>query len=132
MMLGKEGQGWKVSLTTLMNERVALGGGTESRRGTGPIRLLLDLWQERGGSSGSATDAVMRDRIAGLWIEYELLRLTNQRARASMRSGVPGPEGSVGKLVAAGLSERRYEGCLEVMEAGGLTSGTFTRPKPAP
>ena len=121
MMLGKEGQGWKVSITTLMNERVALGGGTESRRGSGPIRLLVDLWQERGGSSGSAADAVMRDRIVGLWIEYELLRLTNQRARSSIRSGVPGPEGSVGKVMSAELNKKLYEACLDVMEGGGLT-----------
>ena len=121
MMLGKEGQGWKVSITTLMNERVALGGGTESRRGAGPIQLLVDLWQERGGSDGSAADAVMRDRIAGLWIEYELLRLTNQRARSSMRSGVPGPEGSVGKLMSAELNKKLYEACLDVLEGEGLT-----------
>src|SRR5690606_2491516 len=54
MMLGAEGEGWNVAVTTLMNERVALGGGLRAK-GTGPIALLVDLWHKRP-SLGPALD----------------------------------------------------------------------------
>src|SRR5262245_14024697 len=94
-MLGQEGQGWPVGITTLMNERTALGGGSSQKAG-GPISVLLGLWRGRTpGADSSAAEAIVRDRITRLYIESELLRLTSQRARATQRSGNPGPEGSV-------------------------------------
>jgi alkylation response protein AidB-like acyl-CoA dehydrogenase len=114
-MLGQEGQGWQVAITTLMNERSALGGGS-GQRGGGPIGVLLGLWQARKkGRKLTATDAVTRDRITRLYIEGELLRLTGLRARAAQRSGNPGPEGSVGKLAQAELYKRVWETGLEVI-----------------
>ena len=62
----------------------------------------------------------MRDRIAQLYIEAELLRLTSQRARASQRSGNPGPEGSVGKLAQAELYKRVWECGLDVLGSDSL------------
>jgi alkylation response protein AidB-like acyl-CoA dehydrogenase len=119
-MLGAEGDGWKVAITTLMNERTALGGGA-ARRGGGPIAALLGLWRESGAAAAGATErAVMQDRITRLWIESELLRLTSQRARAAQRSGNPGPEGSVGKLAQAELHQRIWECGLEVLGSDGL------------
>jgi alkylation response protein AidB-like acyl-CoA dehydrogenase len=52
-MLGVEGEGWKVAITTLMNERSALGGGSGTRGG-GPISVLLGLWGARSRAGGSA------------------------------------------------------------------------------
>jgi alkylation response protein AidB-like acyl-CoA dehydrogenase len=122
-MLGQEGQGWRVAITTLMNERVAIGGGDGVGRRK-PIDLLLDLWQQRiapTGPAGAATrHAVLRDRVTQLWIESRLLELTGGRARTARRKGNPGPEGSVGKLTAAELTQRVYEGCLEVLGSDGL------------
>jgi alkylation response protein AidB-like acyl-CoA dehydrogenase len=117
MMLGAPGQGWQVAITTLMNERVALGGaGGPSRRG--PIDVLLDTWKRRARPAderGRARDSVQRDRVTQLWIQARLLDLTAQRARASMRSGTPGPEGSVGKLMMAEVNQRIYEACLDLL-----------------
>jgi alkylation response protein AidB-like acyl-CoA dehydrogenase len=114
-ILGKEGQGWQVALTTLMNERTALGGGSQ-QRGGGPISVLLQLWKGRNATSDSkAAEAVMRDRLTKLYIDSELLRLTSQRARAAQRSGNPGPEGSVGKLAQAELYKKIWECGLDVM-----------------
>jgi alkylation response protein AidB-like acyl-CoA dehydrogenase len=123
-MLGREGEGWKVAIATLMNERVAIGGSTGGT-GFSPTDALLDLWRERiaarsPGAPLSPREAVLRDRITQLWIEAQLLRLTNQRARAAMRSGIPGPEGSVGKLMMAELNKKVYDACLDVLDAGGL------------
>lgn len=114
-MLGKEGDGWKVAITTLMNERTALGGGS-TQKGGGPIQLLMKLWSERDPEAGTAaTRALMRERIAELYTKNELLRLTSQRARATQRSGNPGPEGSVGKLAQAELYKKIWECCLDVL-----------------
>jgi alkylation response protein AidB-like acyl-CoA dehydrogenase len=114
-MLGKEGQGWQVAITTLMNERTALGGGG-GRKGSGPIGTLMNLWKSRAADRFSpASEAVLRDRITKLYVESELLRLTSQRARAAQRSGNPGPEGSVGKLAMAEINKRIWECGLDVL-----------------
>jgi len=119
-MLGTEGQGWQVAITTLMNERSALGGGS-GQKGGGPISVLLQLWKSRRSDAESAgATALMRDRIAKLYIEAELLRLTSQRARAAQRSGNPGPEGSVGKLAQAELYKRVWECGLDVLGSDSL------------
>jgi alkylation response protein AidB-like acyl-CoA dehydrogenase len=119
-MMGREGEGWKVAITTLMNERTAIGGAA-SRRGSGPIGILLDLWKAREPQrlSGEA-ETILRDRITRLWIESELLRMTTQRARAAQKVGNPGPEGSVGKLAQAELNKRIWECGMDVIGADAL------------
>ena len=111
--LGDVGEGWRVSLTTLMNEQVAIGGGA-SARGSGPIAHAVELWRRR-----PTKDAVLRDRVTRLWIEAEVARLTNLRARESRQAGTPGPEGSVGKLAFAELNQRIYELCVDLMGMDG-------------
>jgi alkylation response protein AidB-like acyl-CoA dehydrogenase len=118
-MLGKEGEGWKVAITTLMNERTALGGGA-GRKGGGPISVLLKLWHERNGGASAASEAITRDKITQLWIESELLRLTGLRARAASKAGVPGPEGSVGKLAGAELHKKIWECSHDILGADSL------------
>jgi alkylation response protein AidB-like acyl-CoA dehydrogenase len=119
-ILGAEGQGWQVAITTLMNERAALGAGS-GQKGGGPIGVLLGLWQDHREAHGTgAATAVIRDRIARLYIESELLRLTSARARAAQRSGNPGPEGSVGKLAQAELYKRVWECGLDILGADSL------------
>jgi alkylation response protein AidB-like acyl-CoA dehydrogenase len=119
-MLGAAGDGWKVAITTLMNERTALGGGA-TRKGGGPISALTGLWKQNGGDArDDAERTLLKDRITQLWIESELLRLTSQRARAAQRSGNPGPEGSVGKLAQAELYKRIWECSLDVLGSDAL------------
>jgi alkylation response protein AidB-like acyl-CoA dehydrogenase len=118
MILGEVGEGWNVAVATLMNERVALGGGVRAR-GTGPIELLVDLWRKRP-SQGDALVAPLRDRVTQLWIQAEVLRLTNLRARATARAGTPGPEGSVGKLMAAELNKRLSECAVDLLGPEGM------------
>jgi len=114
-LLGKEGQGWRVAITTLMNERSALGGGS-SRKGGGPITTLIKLLQESQVQRSVAEDALLRDKVTQLYIQGEMLRLTGVRARAATRSGGnPGPEGSVGKLAQSSLYMKIWEACSEVL-----------------
>src|SRR5579885_635886 len=120
-LIGKEGEGWKVALTTLMNERTAIGGGGPTRRGAGSIGVLMSLWKSRDKSQFShEAEILMRDRITRLYIESELLRITNQRARAARKAGNPGPEGSVSKLAQAELNKRIWECAMDVMSADSL------------
>jgi len=121
-MFGEEGQGWRVAITTLMNERVAIGGGGSTRKGGGPIQTLLKLWQDRAQDQRSAAgEAIARDRVVQRYIETELLRVTAIRARAAMKSGNPGPEGSVAKLAGAEIYKRLWETCIDVLGNDGLS-----------
>ena len=118
-VFGEVGGGWAAAVTTLMNERVALGGGV-SRKGSGSIGDLVQLWNEQRGSLDPAAHDVMRDRVAGLWMRAEALRLTNWRARDASKSGNPGPEGSVTKLMSAEVNQRIYETCMDLLGADGM------------
>jgi alkylation response protein AidB-like acyl-CoA dehydrogenase len=121
-MLGKEGQGWRVAITTLMNERVAIGGGGSKKKGGGGIAQLQKLWADRKpGAHSAAQEALLRDRVTRCWIDHELLRLTAQRARAAQKAGNPGPEGSVAKLAQAEMNKRLWETAIDVLGSDGLS-----------
>ena len=117
--LGDEGDGWRVAITTLMNERVALGGGSGGKGG-GPIRTLINLWNTKKDELGEHDRKVMRDQVADLWIRAEILRLTNQRAKVLAKSGDAGPGGSVGKLFSAELNQKIFEACMSLEGAEGM------------
>ena len=119
LRLGAEGDGWKVAITTLMNERVALSGGN-APTGSGPIADLVAVWKQRRDELSPVERDIWRDRVATLWIEAELNRLTPARARASAVGGSPGPEGSVGKLASAEFSKRLNEAIVGLEGAEGM------------
>ncbi|KUI28953.1 acyl-CoA dehydrogenase [Mycobacterium sp. IS-1742] len=108
--LGGVGDGWRVAMTTLMNERSALGA-SGSRRGAGTIADAVALWASR----PERHTPVLRDRLSELWLRAEAQRLTSERSRASATVGGPGPEGSIGKLVGAELNQRIYQWCMDFL-----------------
>ncbi|NBS30032.1 MAG: acyl-CoA dehydrogenase [Actinobacteria bacterium] len=114
-MLGSPGEGWRVSLTTLMNERTAIGGSTPPR-GAGPIAHAVELFAEL----DNATQPFYRDRLMQLWCEAEAIRLNNLRASANRRMGSPGPEGSIGKMAGAEHNKRVYEFCMDLLGPAAL------------
>ncbi len=120
--LSEEGDGWRVAITTLMNERVALGGGSGGKGG-GPIRSLVNLWNEKKDDLDEGTRKIQRDRVADLWIQSEVLRLTNQRAKALAKSGAAGPEGSVGKLMSAEINIKLHELNMELLGPDAMLHG---------
>ncbi|HZQ26889.1 MAG TPA: acyl-CoA dehydrogenase family protein [Acidimicrobiales bacterium] len=122
--LGEVGEGWRVSLTTLMNERVSIGGAV-APQGSGPIAEAVNLWRKR-----EDKDAVSRDKLTQLWIEAEVNRLTNIRASQNRQKGTPGPEGSTGKLAFAELNKRIYEFCIELMGPEGMLYSTYEMVRP--
>jgi alkylation response protein AidB-like acyl-CoA dehydrogenase len=117
--LGTEGEGWRVATTTLMNERVALAGGP-APRGSGPIADLVRLWEQRRDALDGAERAVWRDRVAQLWLEAEVVRLTNTRAKQAAVGGSPGPEGSVAKLASAELNQAIQSAIVDLDGAHGM------------
>jgi alkylation response protein AidB-like acyl-CoA dehydrogenase len=113
--IGDVGDGWRVALTTLMNERVAIGGNV-TRRGSGGIAQAMEVWH----ASGS-DDPVLRDELIHLWAEVEAARLTAARANEMADAGTPGPEGSTGKLAWATLNKQVAAFTLELMGLDGTT-----------
>jgi len=111
--LGAVGDGWRVALTTLMNERVAIGSIVRPRE-SGAIGEAVALWKERGG------DDAQRDALSKLWIEAEVNRLTAIRAGQNRSKGTPGPEGSTGKLQGAELNKRIYEWAVNFLGPEGM------------
>jgi alkylation response protein AidB-like acyl-CoA dehydrogenase len=98
-IVGGEGNGWAVAITTLMHERATLAFGLQVGLQIA-LGQLLQRAREARGSNGqpAAADPVIRQRLAQLMIEAEVLRLNAYRGlSATMRTGVPGPEGSLGK-----------------------------------
>ena len=109
--VGEVGEGWRVAMTTLANERTSIGGGGGGRRGpgTGAIAEAVRILREE------AADAthVHRARVMRRWIDAEALRLTNARAGANRRAGTPGPEGSIAKLA---FGTQKYAGSLTLVD----------------
>ena len=122
--LGDVGEGWRVALTTLMNERVSIGGAV-APRASGPIAEAVRVWKERG-----LKDAVARDELTRLWIEAEVNRLTNLRAAQNRQKGTPGPEGSTGKLAFAETNKRVYEFLINLLGADGMLYGSYEMVRP--
>ncbi len=113
-ILGSLGEGWRVSLTILMNERVAIGGNVRER-GSGAPGHLVQLWKEK-----NLQDPVTRDKLIKLWIEQEAVRLTNMRAVENREKGTPGPEGSTSKLYEAEINKASYEFGMDMLGNDGL------------
>ncbi len=113
-ILGSLGEGWRVSLTILMNERVAIGGNVRER-GSGAPGHLVQLWKEK-----NLNDSVTRDKLIKLWIEQEAVRLTNMRAVENREKGTPGPEGSTSKLYEAEINKASYEFGMDMLGNDGL------------
>ncbi|MGH9261850.1 MAG: acyl-CoA dehydrogenase family protein, partial [Acidimicrobiales bacterium] len=115
--IGDVGEGWRVAMTTLMNERTSIGGGGGApARGSGAIAEAIRIWTDEVADKHPAA----RDRLMQLWIEAEALRLTNIRAGQNRKAGNPGPEGSIAKLKFAEVNMAIYELCVDLLGADAL------------
>jgi len=97
-IVGGEGNGWAVAITTLMHERATLAFGLQVQVKIALAELIAKAKGTRSGTETANADDVIRQRLAQLYIESEVLRLNAYRGlTAIMKTGVPGPEGSLGK-----------------------------------
>jgi alkylation response protein AidB-like acyl-CoA dehydrogenase len=114
-VVGGVGNGWSVAITTLMNERAGLAFGAISQN-SNSLKKLTELARETRINGGSvADDPLLRDRLAQLHIEAETMRLNAYRGLTkTMQSGIPGPEGSLGKWQWADINQRIAELALDI------------------
>ena len=128
--IGAEGEGWRASLTTLMNERSAIGtggaSGTKPRRG-GAANDAVAVWE---GLDASTRTPVRRDELMRLWVRGEVGRLTNLRAAETAKAGNPGPEMSIAKLEFAEFNKELYSFCIDLMGADGMVGYDYTFRRP--
>jgi alkylation response protein AidB-like acyl-CoA dehydrogenase len=125
--IGDIGDGWRVSMTTLMNERTTIGAGTGGpKRGGGSIAEAIYTWEHTTDHSPARRDQLMK-----LWCDAEVLRLTNMRAAQRARTGNPGPEGSIAKLAFASLNKSVYEWCIDTLGAAGIVDYDYTFRRPS-
>jgi len=115
--LGGEGDGWRVAITTLMNERVAIGGGA----GAGRFRDLLRLARlSRRGGRPAIEDSAVRQKLADIYVRSKGLQYTGYRTLSALSQGAtPGPEGSIGKAVGAPLSQEIASLAMDLQGAAG-------------
>jgi len=108
-LLGDVGGGWQVAMTTLLHERGTLGFALQAALEV-QVRKLVSLARDRG------AEPLQRDRIAREWIELQALRYTNYRALSQLvKTGIPGPEGSISKLVWSEANQRVTKLALELL-----------------
>ncbi|HWD03141.1 MAG TPA: acyl-CoA dehydrogenase family protein [Amycolatopsis sp.] len=123
--LGTVGEGWKVAQTTLMNERVAIGGNALPREG-GLIGMVAKTWRER----PELRTPELRDRLVQHWVEAESLRLAGSRLRQQLAVGAPGPEGSAMKVAFSELNQKLTGLEIELLGEEGLRYDDWTLRRP--
>ncbi|MEU8248121.1 acyl-CoA dehydrogenase family protein [Nonomuraea sp. NPDC048916] len=122
LRLGEVGDGWRVAQTTLMNERVAIGGAPV-RRGGGMFGSVLETWREH----PELRTHDLHQRLLSLWVEAEVTRLSGARLREQLVAGQPGPEGSGMKLSFAKLNQALSGLDVELRRDLGYDDWTFRR-----
>jgi alkylation response protein AidB-like acyl-CoA dehydrogenase len=109
-VIGGVGNGWQVAITTLMNERAGLGAGSAVA-----LKIALGQLVELARERGLEDDPVIRQKIGQLYIEAEALRLTAWRGLTHiMKTGIPGPEGSLPKWQWSDLNQALTELAMEI------------------
>jgi alkylation response protein AidB-like acyl-CoA dehydrogenase len=116
------GKGWEAALTTLMHERLAVGGGAG---GTGPdVKELMALARTIELEDGPAIkNAAVRDKIADWYVRAEGLKYTTYRTMTALSRGqIPGPEASIAKIVVAQKLQDLSSFAMDLEELGGIMS----------
>src|SRR3954452_9628199 len=118
-VVGGVGNGWKVALTTLMNERAGLAFFLQVR-----LRQLLDELLEEAASRGLLDDPVVADKLADLHVKAEILRLTAYRGLTAIEKyGQPGPEGSLTKWLWSDTNQQLTQLAADLFGDAAFTSG---------
>jgi alkylation response protein AidB-like acyl-CoA dehydrogenase len=118
--VGEVGQGWRVSLTTLMNERatIAAAGSLGDSLSAQNVYDLASKVQYNGRSA--IEDGAVRDKLAEWYVQEAGLKYISYRALSAIsRGGTPGPENSIGKLVQARNAQAMASFCIDLLEMAG-------------
>ena len=122
-VVGGVGNGWAVAIATLMNERAGLGASSAAG-----MRIALEELKQLAGERGADEDPVIRQKLAQLTIEVELLRLNSWRGLTHiMKHGAPGPEGSLPKWQWGEANQSLTELAVEILgEEGAYWESPWT------
>jgi alkylation response protein AidB-like acyl-CoA dehydrogenase len=123
--IGEVGDGWRVAITTLMNERASIGGGGGAGNSSDLLRLAREV--EINGRP-AIEDPSIRQQIARFYIRAKGLQFTGNRTLTALSRGqTPGPESSLGKLVGGVLVQDMSEFGIELAGmAGAVDDATFS------
>jgi alkylation response protein AidB-like acyl-CoA dehydrogenase len=114
-ILGEAGEGWAVAMTTLLHERGTLGMALATR-----AQITAAELAEHTRKLGRGSDPLVRQKVAQHTIEARALQLNGYRAVTAMkRNGIPGPEGSILKLMWSELNQRMAETAVDVAGPAG-------------
>jgi len=118
--LGEVGNGWKVSLTTLMNERLSIGASMP----TGFPELLDFCCTFDTGTGKAVDDPAVRSKLATWAVRTSGLKYTAYRSISALSKGqTPGPENSIGKLVAGSTLQEIAQFAMDLQGASGVLTG---------
>jgi alkylation response protein AidB-like acyl-CoA dehydrogenase len=123
--IGAVGDGWRVATSTLMNERVAIGGQAAPREG-GMLGMVTEVWRDR----PELRSPALHGELMELWVRAEAARITGERLRQQLAAGSPGPEGSAAKLMFSDLNQRLSGLLLELLGEEGLAYDDWTMRRP--
>jgi alkylation response protein AidB-like acyl-CoA dehydrogenase len=120
-LLGGVGEGWRVAMTTLMHERATLGVALQVRSRIAFDELAALARETADNGDARSADPLVRQKLAQLFIETEVMRFNGYRGMTAMLRGEPpGPEGTINKLMWSEVNQRLMETALEVMGPAAL------------
>ena len=115
--LGEVGQGWQVALTTLMNERASIGGGSSAVNVDMAYRIANEVMID---DKPAIEDGAVRAKLANWYVQESGLRFTGYRSMTAISRGeIPGPENSIVKLVGAPKNQEMASFCMDLLEMSG-------------
>lgn len=121
--LGEPGQGWKVAIVTLMNERLAVGGSPGPDWGE-----IMDYARD----AGTLSDAAFRSKLADWYVAAQGYKLTKFRTQTALSRGeTPGPENSIGKIITANHLQDICNSAIEMQDHYGIINDKDKAPADA-
>jgi alkylation response protein AidB-like acyl-CoA dehydrogenase len=118
--LGEENEGWAIAKEILGHERASIGRSIARQPGSAQREVVARARKHLGVPEGPIADALVRDEIAALGMLEEAFHLTLARIQQGAKTGAPGPEGSITKIVGSELKQWRYELGMKVAGLQGL------------
>jgi alkylation response protein AidB-like acyl-CoA dehydrogenase len=120
--LGEVGQGWTVALTTLMHERLAVGGGTGGGLDVAQLMILARQLELEDGPA--IKNAAVREKLADWYVRSAGLRWTTMRTMTALSQGKqPGPEASIAKIVVASKLQDLSAFAMDLEGEAGILTG---------
>jgi alkylation response protein AidB-like acyl-CoA dehydrogenase len=116
MMLGSPGACWQIAMGILAHERGPVWTFTFQRKIRRSVEHLLDAARTADAGRRALANPVFRQRLAQSWIEVEILRLVGYRSLTRLlRTGQPGVESSIEKVIGSETDQRLQELAMDVL-----------------